>query len=179
MLWHVPFGLDATEYLSTDKKGLPVHTFIAMASKSMECKRHIDYPKPYTQHWFALQSSENLAWSSEFSIRMFKLKDLPFCHRRREIRRSNRCKIAISIYHFTNTENKFHKYEPLSLFLYNQEAPASSHLKIIFYQEWIFCFLQEWEREGGEREPLRPERAPPLKKSFGCSSALHNWMLHD
>jgi hypothetical protein len=50
MLWQVPFGLDATEYLSTDKKGLPVHTFIAMASKSMECKRDIDYPKTYTQH---------------------------------------------------------------------------------------------------------------------------------
>jgi hypothetical protein len=149
-----------------------------MASKSMECKRDIDYPKPYTQHWIALQSSENLAWSSEFSIRMFKLKDLPFCHRRREIIRSNRCKIAISIYHFTNTENKFHKYEPLSLFLYSREAPPSSDLEIIRLPGMIFCFLQDWER-GDEREPLRPERAPPWKKSFGCSSALHNCLLHD
>jgi hypothetical protein len=129
------------------KKGLPVHTFIAMASKSMECKRDIDYPKPYTQHWFALQPSENLAWSSEFIIKMFKLKDLPFCHRRREIRRSNRCKIAISIYRFTNTENKFHKYEPLSLY----SSTFFSLRNHSFYQEWFFVFRRNERERGLER----------------------------
>jgi hypothetical protein len=144
----------------------------------MECKRDIDYPKPYTQHWFALQSSENLAWSSEFSTRMFKVKDLPFCHRRREIRRSNRCKIAISMYHFTNTENKFHKYEPLSLFLYSQEAPASSHLEIILFTRTDFFFCRN-ERERGARENpwdlrgLPPERralAVVLRCTIECST---------
>jgi hypothetical protein len=84
---------------------------------------------------------------------MFKLKDLPFRHRRREIRRSNRCKIlAISIYHFTNTENKFHKYEPLSLFLYSQEAPTSSHLEIILFTRNDFLFFAGMRERGGARE---------------------------